>query len=77
MTTMETAKQAPQSPGSYADFLTANPDLSQGKAATIYYDSLDEYRGELANYYGVSREELHDMSFRRVGSIPTQVSVEI
>lgn len=77
MTTIETTKHAPVSPGSYAEFLTTHPELDQSHAAAVYYDSLDVYRDELAGYYGVSREELHDMSFRRVGSIPTQASLEI
>ena len=77
MTTIETVKQAPVSPGSYAEFLSLRPELSQEEATTMYYDSLEAYRDELAGYYGISREELHDMSFRRVGSIPTQASIEI
>lgn len=76
MTTIETMKQTPASPGSYSEFLSSHPELDQEQAATAYYDSLEGYRNELAGYYGISREELHDMSFRRIGSIPTQALAE-
>ena len=69
-------KEQPQSPGSYAEFLSSRPDLDQDEASNAYYDSLEVYRDELASYYGVSREELHNMSFRRIGSIPTQALAE-
>lgn len=71
-----TTKETPQSPGSYADFVAANPDLDAAEASSLYYGSLDSYRGGLAEHYGISREELHSMDFRRIGSIPTQLSAE-
>lgn len=76
MTTMETVKQAPQSPGSYGEYLAAHPELDQSEAAERYYGTLDVYRDQLADYHGVSREELHDMKFQRIGHQATASQIE-
>lgn len=71
-----TIHETPQSPGSYAEFLATHPELDQTEASAVYYDSLDTYRDELAGFYGISREELHDMKFRRIGQQATASQLE-
>lgn len=56
--------EAPQSPGSFMDFIITHPEMGETEAATSYFESTGRYRDALADYHGVSLQELHEMSFR-------------
>ena len=52
-----------ESPGSLKDFAESR-DLNTLKAMHEYSMALDEYRHRLANFFGISIDELHD-NFRQ------------
>lgn len=60
----EVMVDTPQSPGSLKDFSLRHPELSSSEATAQYTLAGEEYRDALARYYGVTREELHQMRFR-------------
>lgn len=50
--------EKPQSPGSFNEFCSSR-NLSSEQALGYYSLALDEYRGALAEYHGISLEDLH------------------
>lgn len=57
----------PVNPGSYNDFCLAHPAMSDGQRRAGYANELDKFRDQLAEYYGMSREELHGAPLAALG----------
>ncbi len=55
---MNASKEKPQSPGSFNEYAKLN-GLSAEVALGAYSLALDQYRQDLADFHGISLEELH------------------
>jgi hypothetical protein len=58
---MNVSKEKPQSPGSFNEYVRLN-GLSSEVALGAYSLALDQYRQDLADFHGISLEDLHSGS---------------